>query len=121
MIEKILERLKEERNEVVVYDDDDYFVGMALGFTIAKDIVQEVAEEYGWISVDDYLPAHDEIVLVYYECQHIDGYSMIKLYGIGLWDDEFECWKIDAHHKMKADVLAWMPLPPRYAPYQKGE
>lgn len=119
MIEKILERL-EEAFPVNPYPNE-FTNGRNLGIKKAIQIVQEVAKEYGWVSVDDYLPAHDEIVLVYYECQHIDGYNMIKLYGIGCWDDEFECWKIDAHHKMKADVLAWMPLPPRYAPYQKGE
>ena len=48
MIEKILERLEERRNDVVCMDDDDYFMGKSSGFEEAKEIVQEVAKEYGY-------------------------------------------------------------------------
>lgn len=47
MIEKILERLEERRNDVVCMDDDDYFMGKSSAFGEAIEIVQEVAKEYG--------------------------------------------------------------------------
>lgn len=46
MIEKILERLEAEMNEVVSYDEDDYYLGKYSAYGTAISIVQEVAKEY---------------------------------------------------------------------------
>lgn len=47
MIDKILEKLETEMNEVVSYDEDDYYLGKYSAYGTAKNIVQEVAKEYG--------------------------------------------------------------------------
>ena len=46
MIEKILEKLETEMNEVVSYDEDDYYLGKYSAYGTAIRIVQEVAKEY---------------------------------------------------------------------------
>ena len=96
MIEKILERLEEEKE---AYSDTTYYV---YGLEAAMKIVQEVAKEYDWIPVTERLPEPFQRVLVY-----------------DAWDDSMTIEHLQENDSFIDSVVAWMPLP--IAPYQKGE
>ena len=105
MINRILERLEEERK--TAYRTHERFeqkvdLGRAFGFEKAIDIVQEVAKEYGWIPVTERLPEPFQRVLVY-----------------DAWDDSMTIEHLQENDSFIDSVVAWMPLP--IAPYQKGE
>lgn len=94
MIEKILERLEEEKSDW----NNDYNVPI----NKAIEIVQEVAKEYDWIPVTERLPEPFQRVLVY-----------------DAWDDSMTIEHLQENDSFIDSVVAWMPLP--IAPYQKGE
>ena len=125
MIEKILDRLSEESKRWLDvwhksnYEGiiDNYADGMNDGFDEAISIVQEVAREYGWVSVKDRLPEEQDEYLVWWTA---DGFKGKCFYEIVEYHPE-EGWigKIPQAPFGKYTVIAWMPLP--IAPYQKGE
>lgn len=114
--EKILERLEEEKNKdrSGVYSEIQCD---AIKFTYgsAKEIVQEVAEEYnnGWIPCSERLPEPARPVLV-----TLRNWMNEKLFvrqGIFHVDH----WRTDEGIIENSSVVAWKPLP---QPYQtKGE
>lgn len=120
MIEKILARLEAEADKsynayTVGFISDDRAEYDA--YTHAIEIVQEVAKEYGWVSVQDRLPSKEE----YQKCngQFIvsDGNRTYATYfdiydTLRFGEPTMEKFRIDKC------VIAWKPLP---APYQKGE
>jgi len=122
MIEKILDRLEEEKehayadfedyvNDRVTYldfENDDFFYR---GLERAKEIVRRVAREYGndtnvlsngWIPCSERLPESNQRVLVF---DVLDGSITIE--------------QLDEDESFIPPVIAWMPLPS--SPYQKGE
>ena len=119
MIEKILERLEEER-EIAYADFDkyarDYELDLAdtcddffhKGLARAKAIVQEVAKEYGngWIPTAEMLfPRYGQKVLASVRTDIATHEVIITTY------ERQEYW----HNGI---ITAWKPLD---APYQKGE
>lgn len=108
LIDKILDRLEEARNDMACMDDEDYFLGKANAFANAKAIVQEVAKGYDWIPVETELPKEDEWVL----CYGINAFGS-KKYEVSTYSHRLEHWMC----RMLVDVIAWQ----RIAPYQKGE
>ncbi len=136
MIEKILERLEEEKDDAYadfeVYvlarnlrldtEYDDFF---HRGLARAKEIVQEVAKEYGkdtnvrsngWIPCSERLPELNTRVM----CFTVDETYVIAEYGgsDSHYLDSKDVWFSDNGWYRKDDIIAWQPLP---APYQKGE
>ena len=136
MIEKILDRLEEER-EISYADFYEYITKYQLdnvldidsdwfyeGLKRAKAIVQEVAKEYnnGWIPVTERLPEESvyngyvepsEFVLVFTkdnECR------VSRYWGNRRNKRDYYDW-LDIKYPTH-DVLAWQPLPPAY---KKGE
>ena len=105
--EKILERL--EADEKHTFDG-------CINKRYAKQIVQEVAEEYnnGWIACSEKLPElrQDVLVTVKYT-----GFMGMHGYWIktGHMEAENDWWGDCAG----GDVIAWQPLPEPYQP--KGE
>ena len=106
--EKILERLEKER--IILLENN---IHQAIALNFAKQIVQEVAEEYngGWIPCSERLPEESGEYLVtskiYFIPDHvdeIDNYVGVKIshystrYG---WLDD--------------EVMAWQPLPEPYS------
>ena len=128
MIEKILERLEEER-EIAYADfyeylmkyeldkdfdeDDDWFYK---GLIRAKKIVQELAKDGGWIPCSERLPEISNSYLVTKMCENDENPIYETAHEIfwtidGKWDcerDEYCEWK----------VIAWQN---KLAPYKKGE
>ena len=116
MIEKILERLEAD---IFFFDSN---IGIApnikIGLEIAKEIVQEVAKNGGWIPCSERLPEIDgntsDTVLV---CT-IDGFQHMAFWcGDNQWR---YCESGMIREPMDwVEIVAWQPLP---APYQpKGE
>ena len=112
MIEKMLEKFEELRMRyflTIANGGDEkldcayVYVGKAIDQ--CKEIVQEVAKEYGngWIPVEERIPIHNGWYLVTNELGVVQ-----QLY-----------WGANHWHKLRDEaVVAWMELP---APYQKGE
>ena len=128
MIEKILERLEEER-ELAYADFDKYAKDYELdledtyddflhkGLERAKVIVQEVSKEYDWIPVEQKLP--EDFTHVYATC-----ISLIDDRKPWVTEGEYNSaigWKGMAPmlELGKAKVIAWMPKE-WPAPYRKG-
>ena len=111
--EKILERLEEDARFYNSASDVDQ--NIRSGLIIAKEAVQEVAEEYnnGWIPCSEKLPElrQDVLVTVKYT-----GFMGMHGYWIktGHMEAENDWWGDCAG----GEVIAWQPLP---QPYQKGE
>ena len=111
--EKILERLEEDARFYNSASDVDQ--NIRSGLIIAKEAVQEVAEEYnnGWIPCSEKLPElrKDVLVTVKYT-----GFMGMHGYWIktGHMEAENDWWGDCAG----GEVIAWQPLP---QPYQKGE
>jgi len=115
MIEKIIERFKENRDNASLkcaafkrgntYERAD---GRRCAFIDAIEIVQEVAKDGGWIPVETELPKEDERVL----CYGINAFGS-KKYEVSTYSHKLESWMCT----MLVDVIAWQ----RIAPYQKGE
>ena len=121
--EKILERLK--------VDEKHTFDG-CINKRYAKQIVQEVAEEYkgGWIPCSERLPEESGYYLVtYHDCsngnflpKYDDIYVRRLHYQIS---ERFTGWNYPRNvsnrveHDCHKEVIAWQPLPEPYQP--KGE
>ena len=96
--EKILKRLEE--SYINCFNEGDYKFNNAIDK--AKEIVQEVAEEYngGWIACSERLPSGLDFVLY----THKDG--------------EVDICSIEYFYDYLDRFIAWQPLP---EPYTKGE
>ena len=93
---------------------EDEYINKAtqLAFDDAKNIVQEVAEEYnsGWIPVSVRLPEENYAVLVW--CPERKNIYCAYL-------EEGQWWIFGAYfEKVKLEVIAWMPLP---KPFKKRD
>lgn len=118
--EKILERFDAKKQyfqkfyETDGKTEEDEYINKAtqLAFDDAKEIVQEVAEEYngGWIPVSERLPEENYAVLVW--CP-----GRKNIYCAYL--EERQWWIFGAYfEKVKLEVIAWMPLP---EPFKKRD
>ena len=112
MIEKILERLREQREVENVPQDTDYwsYVGAV---SKCEEIVQEVAKEYGngWIPCSERLPENTESVLI------TTAFEVVMMAFLGT--SKKWCYPNGRRIGDSQDMpIAWQPLP---APYQKGE
>lgn len=120
MIEKILERLEEVKTKRFVsgFTNNLYELGACHGMDIAKEVVKEVAKEYGngWIPVETELPPMPKENPLF-ENKPLELYLVTvegQIYPFrAFWNGKFFT---DGWGKVKA--TAWMELP---APYQKGE
>ena len=97
--EKILERL--EADEKHTFDG-------CINKRYAKQIVQEVAEEYkgGWIPCNERLPEDDSICIVTVE--YPNNKTMVDY---GWFDRKSVCWFVGMQEFRTSNVLAWQPLP----------
>jgi len=135
MIEKILERLEEEkqrlrkmRNTCIALSDKEVCDIEEKAYNFCKEIVQEVAKEYGkdtnvrsngWIPCSERLPEiyedskTSDTVLV---CT-VDGFQHMAFFCS---DNKWRyCESGMIGESMEwTEIVAWQPLP---APYQKGE
>ena len=108
--EKILERLEELK---LPFPDEcpSYYGNTNKLLDAAKQIVQEVAEEYngGWIPCSERLPEPYQKVIVSYMDSYIGGiYDVCEgqyVYSLHIWD--ISDYMSDDDFK----VLAWKPLP----------
>ena len=97
--EKILERL--EADEKHTFDG-------CINKRYAKQIVQEVAEEYkgGWIPCNERLPEDDSICIVTVE--YPNNKTMVDY---GWFDRKRVCWFVGMQEFRTSNILAWQPLP----------
>ena len=119
--EKILERFDAKKQyfqkfyEADGKTEEDECINKAtqLAFDDAKNIVQEVAEEYnnGWIPCSERLP--EELIEVLVSVKEIDG----SIYTRTSWIQD-DVWVIKKT-PLNPTVIAWQPLPGPYQP--KGE
>ena len=140
LVEKILERLDAKKQyfqkfyEADGKTEEDECINKAtqLAFDDAKNIVQEVAEEYndGWIPCSEMLPEESGYYLVTYHDwsdgnflpKYDDTYVRRLHYQIS---EHFVGWNypknVDdrAENDCHKEVIAWQPLPEPYQP--KGE
>ena len=120
MIEKILERLEEQK--IIRSDDTPYGIGVLNGYAEAIQIVQEVAKEYGkdtnvpsngWIPCSEQFPKEYVSVLI---CDREGDIYVALMYDTKIYG---KIWIQRNGGELRQDwVIAWQPLP---APYQKGE
>ena len=104
--EKILERLEEERHPEICGCWETMRIDRA------KNIVQEVAEEYnnGWILCSEQFP--EECIEVLVSVKEIDG----SIYTRTSWIQD-DVWVIKKT-PLNPTVIAWQPLP---EPYKREE
>ena len=117
---KILERLeKYEYNDLIEHDSEqsehckriDCGIGMDCSICVmekAKEIVQEVAEEYngGWIPCSERLPEDDSICIVTVEYPNNE-----TVVDYGWFDRKSVCWFVGMQEFRTSNILAWQPLP----------
>ncbi len=125
--EKILEKLDAKKQyfqkfyEADGKTEEDEYINKAtqLAFDDAKNIVQEVAEEYnnGWIAISDRFPENDKYILLSFDNFSVPMIGRYESYESGgafyIGDEDITCSKQDLF------VNAWQPLPEPYQP--KGE
>lgn len=94
--EKILERFDKE---IPIYTGK------------AKQIVQEVAEEYngGWIPCNERLPEDDSICIVTVEYPNNE-----TVVDYGWFDRIGVCWYVGMQEFRTSNIIAWQPLPEPY-------
>ena len=127
--EKILERLDAKKQyfqkfyEADGKTEEDEYINKAtqLAFDDAKNIVQEVAEEYnnGWIPCSERLPKESFGCLVtVMDCEPSTqtDFENILPYFVGY---DGHSWNDEDGEEIPFEVIAWMPLPELYQP--KGE
>lgn len=78
---------------------------------IAKEIVQEVAEEYngGWIPCSERLPVDDSICVVTVEYPNNE-----TVVDYGWFDRIGACWYVGMQEFRTLNIIAWQPLPELY-------
>lgn len=116
-IDKLIGRLEEARQECQKLQKttaDAYgYMKQKQGIDVAKEIVNELAEEYkgGWIPCSEKLPDTGVTVLAYgkrYD-QHDNKISYYYIFTHinekGWWFDDFG---------LCDEIIAWQPLPPAY-------
>ena len=130
--EKILERLNEMIHPKQLYfckyakgeckhlDNDDKNCAECT-VELAKEIVQEVAEEYtstehincstntstdGWILCSERLPEDDSFCIVTVE--YPNNKTMVDY---GWFDRKIVCWFVGMQEFRTSNILAWQPLP----------
>ena len=127
--DKILERFDAKKQyfqkfyEADGKTEEDEYINKAtqLAFDDAKNIVQEVAEEYdnGWIACSERLPEEPFGCLVtVMDCEpstQID-FENILPYFVGY---DGHSWNDEDGEEIPFEVIAWQPLPKPYQP--KGE
>lgn len=127
--EKILERLEKER--IILLENN---IHQAIALNFAKEIVQEVAEEYkgGWIPCSERLPEESGYYLVTYHDwsdgnflpKYDDTYVRRLHYQIS---EHFVGWNypknVDdrAENDCHKEVIAWQPLPEPFKERDKVE
>lgn len=114
--EKILERFDAKKQyfqkfyEADGKTEEDEYINKAtqLAFDDAKNIVQEVAEEYnvGWIACSERLPEDDSICIVTVEYPN-NG----TVVDYGWFDRKSVCWFVGMQEFRTSNILAWQPLP----------
>ena len=114
--EKILEMLDSKKHyfqkfyEADGKTEEDECINKAtqLAFDDAKNIVQEVAEEYngGWISCSEGLPEDDSICIVTVEYPNNE-----TVVDYGWFDRKSVCWFVGMQEFRTSNILAWQPLP----------
>ena len=119
-IEKLIGRLEEIRllhadlaqSEKLTEEEQITHARFCGCFTKAKQIVNELAEEYnnGWIPCSERLPEEEDYYLVTKEDDI--AYSI----DIALWNPHYH-WSNNGFHKADK-VIAWQPLP---TPYKKED
>lgn len=119
--EKILERFDAKKQyfqkfyEADGKTEEDEYINKAtqLAFDDAKNIVQEVAEEYngGWISCSERLPEIGQEIIV--STQNGSVYSNFYYDYTDSKDKEpcFHRWDDEMWDCFKPDVIAWQPFP----------
>ena len=115
LIEKILNRLDAKKQyfqkfyEADGKTEEDEYINKAtqLAFDDAKEIVQEVAEEYnnGWIPCSEMLP-DDFMSMAYLTTVKGHLYPEINYYCVANHK-----WFSNEKTTKEAKVIAWMPLP----------
>ena len=116
-IEKLIEMLEEEIENVIVRDT--YTKGKNAGLRKAKITVNQLAEEYndGWISIDERFPENDNYILM--------SFANFSLPQIGRYEEDSEGGAFYLGDELETCVShdlivnAWQPLPGSYHP--KGE
>lgn len=103
--EKILKRLEEREKHIKNTQEGTWF---QLGFNVAKEIVQKVAEEYngGWIPCSKGLPKVNEKVLTTHENGMVQFATFTKNKNFVIKDSDGDLYIIP--------VIAWQPLPEPY-------
>ena len=90
--------------------EEDEYINKAtqLAFDDAKNIVQEVAEEYngGWIPCSERLPEDDSTCIVTMEYPKHE-----TVVDYGWFDREYVCWFVGMQEFRTSNILAWQPLP----------
>lgn len=136
VFEKIIEKL-EEKTSLPKMNGMERRVGkrqtqgFGFGVRFAKEIVQEVAEEYnnGWIPCSERLPKEYGDYLVAWKPLHMSTEDIIKkvgravphFYEIVEYNPDDEALWIGSIEQAKGEyeIIAWQPLPQPYQP--KGE
>lgn len=119
--EKILERFDEKKQyfqkfyEADGKTEEDEYINNAtqLAFDDAKNIVQEVAEEYngGWIACSERFPEEPFGCLVtVIDCEPVTqtDFENILPYFVGY---DGESWNDEDGNEIPFEVIAWQPLP----------
>lgn len=99
---------------------DHYLDARLEGINKAKEIVNQLAEEYkgGWIPCSERFPENDENVLVWFEYFRFGEYNRLyQTYGIShTFRGEWSGFVNGQSGWRQLRVIAWLPLP---EPYRK--
>ena len=109
VFEKIIERMRERRNNVLK-QDIDYAEGLRDAYKNAIEIVKQEAEEYNnsWIPCSERMPDSSCDVI-------ITTHSLVN--GVGSYFGEDSGWiQWFSGGGIAVDVIAWQPLPAPYRP-----
>lgn len=109
--EKILERLDKSDPQEMMSEEQKNMLNFA------KEIVQEVAEEYngGWIPCSERLPQESELVIIYAESIARGGSIMVvACLHNGFWFAQTSSDTFGLTGIGQFNVIAWQPLPQAY-------